>query len=114
MSQSLLSLLQKLPEEKRPRLALVDGNRDPGLPLPTQLVVKGDGTSAHIAAASVLAKVTRDHLMTEYAREYPGYGWEKNKGYGSKEHYAGIAKYGITPLHRKSFLKNLTEKHHDG
>ena len=104
----------KLPEEKRPRLALVDGNRDPGLPLPTQLVVKGDGTSAHIAAASVLAKVTRDHLMTEYAREYPGYGWEKNKGYGSKEHYEGIAKYGITPLHRKSFLKNLTEKHHDG
>lgn len=85
-----------------------------GLPLPTQLVVKGDGTSAHIAAASVLAKVTRDHLMTEYAREYPGYGWEKNKGYGSKEHYAGIAQYGITPLHRKSFLKNLTEKHHDG
>ena len=114
MSQSLLSLLQKLPEEKRPRLALVDGNRDPGLPLPTQLVVKGDGTSAHIAAASVLAKVTRDYLMTEYAREYPGYGWEKNKGYGSKEHYEGIAKYGITPLHRKSFLKNLTEKHHDG
>jgi len=107
-------LLQKLPEEKRPRLALVDGNREPGLPLPTQLVVKGDGTSAHIAAASVLAKVTRDHLMTEYAREYPGYGWEKNKGYGSKEHYEGIAKYGITPLHRKSFLKNLTEKHHDG
>ena len=78
MSQSLLSLLQKLPEEKRPRLALVDGNRAPGLPLPPQLVVKGDGISAHIAAASVLAKVTRDHLMTEYAREYPGYGWEKN------------------------------------
>ena len=94
-------------------MALVDGNRDPGLQLPTQLVVKGDGTSAHIAAASVLAKVTRDRLMTEYAREYPGYGWEKNKGYGSKEHYAGIAQYGITPLHRRSFLKNLTEKHHD-
>lgn len=114
MRRACDELLGKLPEERTPRLALVDGNRDPGLPLPTQLVVKGDGTSAHIAAASVLAKVTRDHLMTEYAREYPGYGWEKNKGYGSKEHYAGIAKYGITPLHRKSFLKNLTEKHHDG
>ena len=114
MHRAYGELLQKLPEEKRPRLALVDGNRDPGLPLPTQLVVKGDGTSAHIAAASVLAKVTRDHLMTEYAREYPGYGWEKNKGYGTKEHYAGIAQYGITPLHRRSFLKNLTEKHHDG
>ena len=85
----------------------------PGLPLPTQLVIKGDGTSAHIAAASVLAKVTRDRLMTEYAKEYPGYGWEKNKGYGSGEHYEGIARYGITPLHRRSFLKNLTEKHHD-
>ena len=114
MHRAYGELLQKLPEEKRPRLALVDGNRDPGLPLPTQLVVKGDGISAYIAAASVLAKMTRDRLMTEYAREYPGYGWEKNKGYGSKEHYAGIAKYGITPLHRRSFLKNLTEKHHDG
>ncbi len=114
MRRACDELLGKLPEGRTPRLALVDGNRDPGLPLLTQLVVKGDGTSAHIAAASVLAKVTRDHLMTEYAREYPGYGWEKNKGYGSKEHYEGIAKYGITPLHRKSFLKNLTEKHHDG
>ena len=78
-----------------------------------ELLGKGDGTSAHIAAASVLAKVTRDRLMTEYAKEYPGYGWEKNKGYGSGEHYEGIARYGITPLHRRSFLKNLTEKHHD-
>ena len=95
-------------------MALVDGNRDPHLPLETRLVVKGDGTSAHIAAASVLAKVTRDRLMTEYAGEYPHYGWEKNKGYGSKEHYAGIAAHGITPLHRRSFLKNLSEKHYDG
>ena len=113
MRRACDELLGKLPEGRMPRLALVDGNRDPGLPLPTQLVIKGDGTSAHIAAASVLAKVTRDRLMTEYAKEYPGYGWEKNKGYGSKEHYAGIARYGITPLHRRSFLKNLTEKHHD-
>ena len=103
MRRAYSELLGKLPEEKTPRL-----------PLATQLVVKGDGTSAHIAAASVLAKVTRDRLMTEYAKEYPHYGWEKNKGYGSREHYAGIAQYGITPLHRRSFLKNLTEKHHDG
>lgn len=102
------------PDKKALRLALVDGNRDPHLPLETRLVVKGDGTSAHIAAASVLAKVTRDRLMTEYAGEYPQYGWEKNKGYGSKEHYAGIAAHGITPLHRRSFLKNLSEKHYDG
>lgn len=114
MRRAYAELLGKLPEAKTPRLALVDGNRDPHLPLATQLVVKGDGTSAHIAAASVLVKVTRDRLMTEYAREYPHYGWEKNKGYGSREHYAGIAQYGITPLHRRSFLKNLTEKHHDG
>ena len=85
MRRACDELLGKLPEEKRPRLALVDGNRDPGLPLPTQLVVKGDGTSAHIAAASVLAKVTRDHLMTEYAREYPGYGWEKKDVYKRQE-----------------------------
>ena len=107
-------LLLKLPEGKPPRLALVDGNRDPGLPVKTRLVVKGDATSAHIAAASVLAKVSRDRVMTAYAAQYPGYGWEKNKGYGSKEHYEGIARYGITPLHRCSFLKNLLEKHHDG
>lgn len=114
MQRAYHELEAKLPDGNAPKLALVDGNRDPGLPLPTRLVIKGDGTSAHIAAASVLAKVTRDRLMTEYAVQYPGYGWEKNKGYGSKEHYAGIAKYGITPLHRRSFLKNLTEKHHDG
>ena len=114
MNRAYAALLLKLPEGKNPRLALVDGNRDPGLPVKTRLVVKGDATSAHIAAASVLAKVSRDRLMTAYAAQYPGYGWEKNKGYGSKEHYGGIARYGITPLHRRSFLKNFSEKHHDG
>ena len=114
MQRAYAELLTRLPDKKVLRLALVDGNRDPHLPLETRLVVKGDGTSAHIAAASVLAKVTRDRLMTEYAGEYPHYGWEKNKGYGSKEHYAGIAAHGITPLHRRSFLKNLSEKHYDG
>ena len=114
MNRAYAALLLKLPERKPPRLALVDGNRDPGLPVKTRLVVKGDATSAHIAAASVLAKVSRDRVMTAYAAQYPGYGWEKNKGYGSKEHYEGIARYGITPLHRCSFLKNLLEKHHDG
>ena len=97
MNRAYAALLLKLPEGKPPRLALVDGNRDPGLPVKTRLVVKGDATSAHIAAA-----------------QYRGYGGEKNRGYGSKEHYEGIARDGITPLHRCSFLKNLLEKHHDG
>ena len=74
--------------------------------IPCSGIVKGDAKSISIAAASIVAKVTRDRMMVEYAKEYPGYGWEKNKGYGTKEHYEGIEKLGITPLHRRSFLKN--------
>jgi len=83
--------------------ALVDGNRLPGLTCETRAVVKGDSRSLSIAAASVVAKVTRDRAMAGYARDFPGYGWERNQGYGTAEHRAGIARLGITPLHRRSF-----------
>ncbi len=87
----------------KPRAALVDGNRDPDLGIPTELVVKGDSRSLSIAAASVIAKVTRDRMMADLAREFPGYGWEKNAGYGTAQHQSGIKEFGITPHHRRSF-----------
>ena len=88
----------------QPELALVDGNRDPGLGIPTQTIVKGDGLSASIAAASILAKVTRDRIMRELDAQYPEYGFAKNKGYGTAEHIAALKKYGPTPIHRRSFI----------
>ena len=90
-----------------PELALVDGNRDPGLTVPTRCVVKGDATCADIAAASILAKVTRDRYMLEMAERYPMYGFEKHKGYGTAAHYAAIREYGPCELHRPSFLKKM-------
>ena len=87
------------------KLVLVDGNRNPELPVHSRLVVKGDGTSACIAAASILAKVSRDRYMAELAEQYPQYGFEKHKGYGSKLHYQMLDAHGISPVHRKSFLK---------
>ena len=89
----------------RPDLCLVDGNRDPGLCLPTRTVVKGDATCASVAAASILAKVTRDRLMLEYDKTYPGYGFAVHKGYGTKAHYAAVAELGLCPIHRRSFFK---------
>ena len=94
----------------RPDLCLVDGNRDPGLELPTRTVVKGDSTCACIAAASILAKVTRDRIMLELDRQYPGYGFAVHKGYGTKAHYAALDQYGVSPIHRKTFLKNYGKK----
>ena len=86
---------------------LVDGNKEiPKVACLQQAIIGGDNKSASIAAASVIAKVTRDHMMEEYAKLYPGYDWESNKGYGSSKHYEGLRANGITPLHRKSFLKN--------
>ena len=82
---------------------LVDGNQDPRLGLPTSCVVKGDGISLSIAAASIIAKVTRDRIIAEAARDYPDYGWEKNAGYGTAQHQEALKLVGITPLHRKSF-----------
>jgi ribonuclease HII len=84
-------------------LALVDGNRDPKLYCPAITVIKGDGLSLSIAAASIVAKVTRDRIMTKLALQYPPYGWDKNAAYGTKEHLEALAKYGPTPEHRRSF-----------
>ncbi len=89
--------------------ALIDGNRNKGITTPNQMVVKGDSKSYSIACASILAKVTRDRLMEEYDEKYPEYGFLKHKGYGTKAHYEAIEKYGITPIHRKTFLKKILE-----
>lgn len=88
--------------------ALIDGNRIPGnLEIPAEAVVKGDVLCMSIAAASVLAKVSRDRLMLEYDRQYPEYGFAAHKGYGTAAHYAAIRRYGICPIHRPSFLKKM-------
>lgn len=97
--------------ELQPGWALVDGNRMPPLSIPGETVVKGDAQCASIAAASILAKVSRDRLLREWDERYPQYGFGKHKGYGTKAHYEAIKKYGLLPIHRKSFLKNLEEKH---
>ncbi|MEN8196093.1 MAG: ribonuclease HII [Pseudomonadota bacterium] len=86
-----------------PQYAIVDGNRDPGLGVPTRCLVGGDASSLSIAAASILAKVTRDRIMEGLAREFPGYGWKKNAGYGTKQHQQGLAENGVTPHHRRTF-----------
>lgn len=87
-------------------LLLIDGNQMPGgLSVPARTVVKGDGRSASIAAASILAKVTRDRYMVQMDTQYPGYGFAQHKGYGTKAHYAALAQKGLSPLHRPSFLK---------
>ncbi len=86
-----------------PELALVDGNNSPKLPCAVRTVVKGDGRSLSIAAASIAAKVTRDHLMTVLDRQYPGYGWAHNAGYGTAKHKSALQNLGVTPVHRKSF-----------
>lgn len=91
----------------KPELALVDGNRAADFGVPVQTVVHGDSLSASIAAASVLAKVSRDDYMLQVAREYPQYGFEIHKGYGTKAHYAAIAEHGTCPIHRMSFLKKF-------
>ncbi len=92
------------------QFALIDGNREKDFGLPVMTVVKGDSRSANIAAASVLAKVTRDDLMEELAKQYPEYGFEIHKGYGTKAHYAALTEYGPSPIHRKTFLKKFYEK----
>lgn len=91
----------------RPELALIDGNRAKDFGLPVETVVHGDSLSASIAAASVLAKVTRDDLMLQLAVEYPQYGFEIHKGYGTKAHYAALEAYGPSPIHRMTFLKKF-------
>lgn len=90
-----------------PDFALIDGNRTPELNVPCEAIVKGDVKSMSVAAASILAKVSRDRLMLEYAKEYPQYHFEKHKGYGTKVHNEAILEYGPCPIHRMSFLKKL-------
>lgn len=91
----------------KPDYALIDGNQHPGLSTQDETVVKGDGKSMSIAAASILAKVSRDRFMLEIAEKYPEYCFEKHKGYGTKLHYEMIEKYGVSPVHRRSFLKKI-------
>ena len=93
--------------EGKADLALIDGNRAKDFGLPVKTVVKGDSLSASIAAASILAKVTRDDMMEAYAGEYPGYGFEIHKGYGTKAHYAALTEKGPSPIHRMTFLKKF-------
>ena len=91
----------------KPDIALVDGNRAKDFGLPVRTVVKGDSLSANIAAASVLAKVTRDNLILELAQQYPEYGFEVHKGYGTKAHYEALRQYDASPIHRVTFLKKF-------
>lgn len=95
----------------KPDFALVDGNRSKGLPIPFSCVVGGDAISPSIAAASVLAKVTRDRCMVEMDAKYPAYGFAKHKGYGSKAHYAALLEQGACPIHRQTFLKKFYAAH---
>jgi ribonuclease HII len=92
-----------LPQE--PAWVLVDGNATPRWERPSKAIVAGDARCRSIAAASIVAKVTRDRIMAEHARDYPGYGWETNRGYPTPEHIRGIAALGITPLHRRTFAR---------
>jgi ribonuclease HII len=91
----------------KPELALIDGNRAKDFGIPVETVIHGDSLSASIAAASVLAKVTRDDYMLQMAEEYPGYDFEIHKGYGTKAHYAALTAHGPSPIHRMSFLKKF-------
>lgn len=91
----------------QPSVALIDGNRETDFGLPVKTIVKGDSLSANIAAASILAKVTRDDFMLEQAARYPEYGFDVHKGYGTKAHYEALRKYGPCPIHRRTFLKKF-------
>lgn len=92
----------------RPDLALVDGNREPNFNgIPVKTIIKGDSLSANIAAASILAKVSRDRLMEEYDKTYPVYGFSVHKGYGTKAHYSALVEHGPCEIHRLTFLKKL-------
>ena len=91
----------------QPALALIDGNKNTGIAVPSRCVIKGDATCADIAAASILAKVSRDRYMLEVAERYPEYAFEQHKGYGTKLHYERLREYGPSPIHRPSFLRKM-------
>ncbi|WP_420568828.1 ribonuclease HII [Thalassovita sp.] len=99
---AMVRAIQGLPQQ--PDYALIDGNMIPqNLTIPSQAVIKGDALSVSIAAASIVAKIRRDQLMVELGQQFPGYGWEKNKGYPSKQHREALENLGVTPHHRRSF-----------
>lgn len=93
--------------EGKADFALIDGNRETDFGIPCQTIVKGDSRSANIAAASILAKVTRDEYMERLAEQYPQYGFEIHKGYGTKKHYEALTQHGMCPAHRRTFLKKF-------
>lgn len=93
--------------EVEPEHLLIDAVKLEDVDIPQTSIIKGDEKSLSVAAASILAKVTRDHMMVDYANEFPGYAFEKNKGYGTKAHYEGLRAQGLCPIHRKTFLKSL-------
>jgi ribonuclease HII len=92
---------------KKADYALIDGNQVPKIAIPCEAVIKGDALSASIAAASILAKVARDRDMLKLSAKYPQYGFEKHKGYGTELHYKALREYGVSPVHRRSFLKKI-------
>ena len=111
LQATFLAMERALGELKlQPDLVLIDGNRAKDFGLPVQTVVHGDSLSANIAAASVLAKVTRDDLMVKMAETYPQYGFEIHKGYGTRAHYQALETFGACPIHRQSFLKKFYER----
>jgi len=95
----------------KPELVLVDGNRAPDFGIQAKPIVGGDGLEACISAASVIAKVARDNLMSDFAQQYPGYGFERNSGYPTKQHREALSELGVTPIHRRSFapVKKILE-----
>ena len=93
--------------QQQPDYILFDAMRIDDLEIPQESVIKGDAKVLAVAAASIVAKVTRDRMMAEYSAEYPGYAFEKNKGYGTKAHYEGLREHGMCPIHRRTFLRNL-------
>lgn len=98
----------------RPEHVLVDALTIPGISIPQTGIIKGDSSSVSIAAASIVAKVTRDHMMVEYAKHYPAYAFDKNKGYGTKAHYDGLDSAGASPIHRMTFLVKYFAAKEDG
>ncbi len=104
LKASLLAMKRAIEDlKKKPNIVLIDGIYTPEIAIQSKSIIKGDNKSISIAAASIVAKVFRDNLMVEYSKKYPGYLWEKNSGYGTKEHLEAIKKLGVTPIHRTSF-----------
>ena len=104
--QAMRECVKSLEEQGyKPGVLLVDAVKLEGTGIEVVPIIKGDAKSNSIAAASILAKVTRDHMMVEYDQQYPGYGFAKHKGYGTKDHYAAIREQGMCPIHRRTFLK---------